>query len=216
MSSLFVLALAYYPSIINQSINHHKTTIQKQHAWPLSQIPLSLSLSLNPIVTNAVTWCRLFHCREALTAFNKNATTPTVTQTATMVLQTTPWRRRSNRWRSWWRKTWDPPCSTCRGKVSASCPFLSPPPSPKPRVTPETLSPTAMAPPPPEYPRSPCTPPLSATASSKTPPPFPSPERAVSLTFESNTTPNQTTWPPPPQPNREQPQQTKWRGFCKV
>jgi len=38
----FHLALAYFNT---QILNHHKTTIQKQHAYPLSQIPLCLSLS---------------------------------------------------------------------------------------------------------------------------------------------------------------------------
>ena len=38
----FHFALAYFNT---QILNHHKTTIQKQHACPLSQIPLCLSLS---------------------------------------------------------------------------------------------------------------------------------------------------------------------------
>lgn len=48
----------------------------------------------------------------------------------TMVAAHCGWR--SSRWRSWWRRTWAPPCSTCRGRGYAWCRSLSQRPSPPP------------------------------------------------------------------------------------
>lgn len=196
-TATLMLPLDYYPSI-NQFRNSQSAQNDNRKAARVSTFwDSSLSLTIHMVLC----------FREAVTVLKPKALT---TQTATKHPQTTVSAWQSNRWRSWWRKTWVPPCSTFRGRVYASCPFLSPRQSPKPRVAqPTTSSPTIlstvlMGHPLPECPRSLFSPLLWVTASSKTPPPFPNRDRAVDFSrkiLKTTCIPQYHKW---------------WRGFSKV
>lgn len=88
---------------------------------------------------NSDTYYYFFAYRVSVTASKLTATVGSTLETLKRRRPTRVSQWRSIRWRSWWRKTWDPPCNTYKGKVSASCLFLSPLQSPLPRVTTGTL-----------------------------------------------------------------------------